>query len=173
MRVGDPHLGAVDDPAVALTHRARLHHAAGVGAGIGFGLRERGGLGALDYRLEEALDLIAATLSEDVAHVRHRQGHRGVHELLQDRHLGQHRQTHSAVLLGHLQIPQAGVARDFLQAVGNLLGKHIADIGDLRQSVRLLGTGHELLLERQQFLAHDAARDIAELLDVARQTKTG
>ena len=37
---GDEHLGAVENPVVAVADGAGLHHAAGVGTGLGFGLAE-------------------------------------------------------------------------------------------------------------------------------------
>ena len=37
---GDEHLGAVENPIVAVTDGPGLHHAAGVGAGLGLGLAE-------------------------------------------------------------------------------------------------------------------------------------
>ena len=110
--VRDPHLGAVQHPVIALAHGPRLHHAAGIGAGIrprsartpsssrlrSPGVRKRSIWSPLhSYRMFATL-ANGSSIGEYI-------------QLLEDCDLRQHRQARSPVLLRHHQVPQAGVAR--------------------------------------------------------------
>ncbi|MNV21638.1 hypothetical protein D3C71_1125790 [compost metagenome] len=170
--VGDPHLGAVDQPAAFGLGGACLHHAAGIGARIGLGLREASGLVAGDHRLEKALDLVARGLVQDVGHGSHGKRHGAVVQLLADDDLGQQAHAGAAVLLGHGHVPQAGVLGDSHQAVDDLL---VEDAFEVFHGSAIGGplAGKILLLQRHQLVAHDAARHIADFLDHGRELEAG
>ena len=109
---GDEALDPVDDVVVAVAHRGGAH-AAGIGAGVGLGLREAGALLAAQHRQQILLLHLAGERVEDAAHGRagdafaaRRQRDRA-RELLGHDARAQQRQAGAAVFLRHLHHPDA------------------------------------------------------------------
>ena len=143
--VGDVTLGAVDDPAVAVTHRTRLQPGR-IGAGVGLGERERRGpLPRRHLRQIRRLLLVVRRQHQHVAgdavvgaeHRAERRG--GVAELEDEPRLLLHRQPEAAVLLGQREAEKSHVCSGFAHPLRDLVA-----VLDLR-------------LERNDLVAHVAA----------------
>ena len=147
--VGDPVLGAVDHPLVAVAARGG-DHAAGVGAGLGLGQREGGRpLAARAARQDALLELVGAEQADrERAELLHHQDQRGrgagLGDLL-DRDVEHQRAgAGAAVLLLERQPEQV------------LLGEQLAQVP------RVLGLGVNLACAGRDPFAHDLADRVAE-----------
>ena len=142
LRVRDEALVAVDHVMVAVAHRGRAH-AARIGAGIGLGLREGGGLLAAQDRIEIALLLLGRQRQQDRAHLRPEDAGSAS------------RQRHGACqLLGHdrdreqAQVLSAELGRRLEQPESKLAGLGFELLADLRLEVRPV---HGVHFDRDEF----------------------
>ena len=148
--VGDPVLGAVDDPLLAVEDGRRLHPG-GVRAGLGLGERERRrALAGRAARQEALLELVAAEQldrqrAELLDHQDQRAGGVDLGDLL-DRHVQHQRSRARAAVLD-----REGQAEDVL------LGEQLADVP------RVFGLLVDLGRARGDLLARDLADRRAEV----------
>ncbi len=156
--VGHPHLGAVEQVAVALAHGGR-GHAGGVGAGAGLGDgQRRGDLAGGQARQVPLLLRLAAVRDDRVAgrvlhQIDDRRGRARPRELLGGQAEGQRAEVGPAVGLRHVEAHEAG-APEVLERLGGIE----------------LGLVHRRR-PRRDALARDRAHEIARLPLVVREVK--
>src|SRR5262249_22995651 len=146
---GDEALDAVDDVVVAVAHRGGAH-AAGIGAGIGLGLREAGFLLPAQQRQQVPLLHLALERIEDAARGRAgdalaaRRDGNGARELFPDAGAREDRHAAAAIFLRHVELPDAEILGALLEA---------------REIVRLdaLAVGG-LAFDRDQLVVDEAAQ---------------
>ena len=177
---GDEHLGAVENPIVAVTDGPGLHHAAGVGAGLGLGLAE----GVIQIAVDGGIEVLLLLLRG--ARADHEHGHRGsgqvddaaVHFLLQHQ-MAQGAHAAAAVLLRNKRSIDAGLLGDVVQPSPLVGGEGAEDTGHGLEDATgcavfrfaFLGRMRQILrFEGNAFVADDLADGVFESVKLGRQT---